>query len=159
MTQDTMFDYAIQILEDEQFVTSELISDPEDSSFNRSRWIHRHKSLKDTVSHLKLVKLGGFTALLNNIREWGVERNITGENRKATADTQFEKLLEEVEELREGLKDNDRSAIIDAIGDITVVLVLLSELCSMKFEHCVQSAYDEIKDRKGNMIDGQFVKN
>ena len=34
----------------------------------------------------------------------------------------------------------------------------ISILLDVDFENCVQSAWDEIKDRKGRMIDGVFVK-
>jgi len=32
-------------------------------------------------------------------------------------------------------------------------------LQSLKIEDCIYSAYDEIKNRKGKMINGTFVKN
>ena len=34
----------------------------------------------------------------------------------------------------------------------------ISILLDINFESCVQAAWDEIKDRKGRMIDGVFVK-
>lgn len=37
-------------------------------------------------------------------------------------------------------------------------LMALSDLYDLPFEKCVESAYQEIKDRKGKMINGQFVK-
>lgn len=39
-----------------------------------------------------------------------------------------------------------------------VCLMALSDLYDLPFEKCVESAYQEIKDRKGKMIKGQFVK-
>lgn len=39
-----------------------------------------------------------------------------------------------------------------------VCLIALSDLYDLPFEKCVESAYKEIKDRKGRMINGQFVK-
>ena len=48
--------------------------------------------------------------------------------------------------------------MIDAIGDCTVVLILLSELLNLKYEYCVETAYEIIAQRKGAMINGQFVK-
>lgn len=39
-----------------------------------------------------------------------------------------------------------------------VCLMALSDLYDLPFEKCVESAYKEIKDRKGKMIKGQFVK-
>ena len=37
-------------------------------------------------------------------------------------------------------------------------LMIISLFEGLRFEDCVQHAYDQIKDRKGKMIDGVFVK-
>ena len=68
------------------------------------------------------------------------------------------KLMEEVGELAEALLENDRAETQDAIGDIMVVLTNLAHMQQMKIEDCVTSAYDQIKDRKGSMVNGTFVK-
>ena len=67
-------------------------------------------------------------------------------------------LMEEVGELAEALLENDRIETQDAIGDIVVVLTNLAHLQQMKIEDCVASAYDQIKNRKGSMVNGTFVK-
>ena len=41
---------------------------------------------------------------------------------------------------------------------MTVVLILLAELAEVRFETCLVAAYDEIKERKGSMQNGQFLK-
>lgn len=97
--------------------------------------------------------------LINAIRTWGEERNIIGDNAKATTQTQFVKLLEEVEELNVAIAVPDHDEIIDAVGDCTVVLILLAELAGVKFEDCLLNAYTVIRDRTGHMsADGLFVK-
>jgi NTP pyrophosphatase (non-canonical NTP hydrolase) len=96
--------------------------------------------------------------LISQVRLWGEEKGITGENGKATPASQFEKLLEEVIEVHDGFEAQDQHAIIDGIGDCTVVLILLAELIGVRFEDCLQAAYDEIKGRTGVMKDGKFVK-
>jgi len=42
---------------------------------------------------------------------------------------------------------------------MVVVLTNLAELEDLKIENCIDSAYDVISKRKGNMINGTFVKN
>jgi hypothetical protein len=49
--------------------------------------------------------------------------------------------------------------LIDAIGDIIVVLTNLAAIEEVKIEDCLNSAYNVIKNRKGKMINGTFVKN
>jgi hypothetical protein len=48
--------------------------------------------------------------------------------------------------------------IIDGIGDAMVVLTILAAQHNVNLEACVAAAWDEIKDRKGRMINGVFVK-
>lgn len=47
---------------------------------------------------------------------------------------------------------------IDAVGDITVVLIGYCMQRNLDFMGCLESAYHEIKDRKGKVINGVFVK-
>lgn len=89
------------------------------------------------------------------IRLWAAEKGIYT---KGDSKTQYIKLLEETGELAKALLNNDKPEIIDAIGDIVVVLTNLAKLEDLKIEDCVQSAYDVIKNRKGKMINGTFVK-
>ena len=63
-----------------------------------------------------------------------------------------------MDELREALLESDREEIIDAIGDITITLMVQSNLQGLDFKECVQSAYDNIKKRNGVMVNGVFVK-
>ena len=80
------------------------------------------------------------------IRLWAAEKGIYA---KGDSKTQYIKLLEETGELAKALLNNDKPEIIDAIGDIVVVLTNLAKLEDLKIEDCVQSAYDVIKSRKG----------
>ena len=103
--------------------------------------------------------------LIDNIRKWAEDRNII---KGSTPIKQHDKLVEEVLELRDAIvelkfcrmQDSSyvRDEIKDAIGDCTVCLINLAAMHDVDFVDCVQSAYDEIKDRKGMMIDGKFVK-
>lgn len=96
--------------------------------------------------------------LVEAVRRWATERRIIGLKAGSTPLAQFDKLLEEVKELDEGLNKEDQHECIDAIGDCTVVLINLAELIGCPFEKCLEAAYAEIRDRKGMMIDGKFVK-
>ena len=89
------------------------------------------------------------------IRFWAAEKGIYA---KGDSKTQQLKLLEEVGELAKALLSKDREETIDAIGDCVVVLTNLAKLEDLKIEDCVVSAYDVIKNRKGKMINGTFVK-
>ena len=90
----------------------------------------------------------------DKIRMWSVDRNL----HTADPTKQALKLGEEFGELFEGLAKGNEDLIKDAIGDIYVVMTILSEQLGFTIEECIALAYDEIKDRKGRMVEGVFVK-
>jgi len=89
------------------------------------------------------------------IRFWAKDRGIYD---KGNSHTQYVKLMEEAGELAAALLNKDMSEIVDAIGDIVVVLTNLAELEGVKIEDCIDVAYNVIARRKGKMINGTFVK-
>jgi len=89
------------------------------------------------------------------IRDWADKRGIYD---KGDPKTQLIKLYEEAGELAQALLKNDRDGIIDAIGDSVVVLTNLAHLLDTDIESCIQSAYDEISNRTGKMVNGTFQK-
>lgn len=93
--------------------------------------------------------------IVDKVIQWGKDRNIVG---GATALAQQGKLEEEVAELREALETNNGLEIVDAIGDSAVVLILMSAILGLRFEDCVAQAYEVIKNRKGKLVDGKFIK-
>lgn len=94
------------------------------------------------------------TELTARIEEWARERGLD----TASPDKQMLKLGEEYGELCQGLAKNNASQVYDSIGDMYVVMVILSMQLGVSVEECVSYAYDEIKDRRGKMVDGVFVK-
>ena len=92
------------------------------------------------------------------VRDWGTTKGIIGANGTGTEKAQTMKLIEEVEELVEANFKNDQDEKIDAIGDCTVVLILLADIIGVSFEDCLESAYQVISKRSGSMVDGTFVK-
>lgn len=96
--------------------------------------------------------------LINCVREWGIAKGLTGPEGKATERGQLFKLLEEVGELQQAIRTNNKGEKIDAIGDCTVVLILLSEIIGISFEECLDAAYQIISKRTGRMENGQFIK-
>ena len=68
------------------------------------------------------------------------------------------KLLEEAGELASGINKDKQDLIIDSIGDTYVVLVILCMQLGLDINDCIKAAYEEIKDRKGKLVNGLFVK-
>jgi len=93
--------------------------------------------------------------LLKDIVNWSAERGIFA---YSTVEKQYEKLQEEMNELKLAIDKRDRTEVKDAVGDCIVVLTNLSHMFGYHLEQCLAHAWSEIKDRKGKMIDGKFVK-
>ena len=89
------------------------------------------------------------------IRTWADERGLYD---KGDTKTQYLKLMEEAGELGRAILKNDQPEIVDAIGDMVVVLTNLSELAGYNIEHCIDEAYNVISKRTGKMVNGTFVK-
>lgn len=88
--------------------------------------------------------------------QWGEARKII---QNSTPKAQCQKTVEEVTELRDAIRMNDREAMKDAYGDILVTLIMGCAIADLDLVECLQHAYDEIKDRKGFLNeDGIFVK-
>lgn len=89
------------------------------------------------------------------IREWA---RVKGIYEKGDSKTQYIKLMEEMGELAMSLLKNDDAEFQDAIGDCVIVLTNLAKLKGYDIEQCINGSYDIIAKRKGQMINGTFVK-
>ena len=84
---------------------------------------------------------------------WHRDRNLIAGSTDAAQHT---KLVEEVKELETNILLSQ--PVIDDIGDCLVVLINIAERNGLNLASCLQHAYEDIKDRKGKMVDGVFVK-
>ena len=89
------------------------------------------------------------------IREWAEERGLYD---NGDTKTQALKLVEEVGETCRAILKGDFEEVVDGIGDCVVVLTNLAELQGVSIEACIDAAYEEIKNRKGKMVNGTYKK-
>jgi NTP pyrophosphatase (non-canonical NTP hydrolase) len=90
---------------------------------------------------------------IDKIKQWHHDRNLI---EGATDKDQFCKLMQEAGELSDSIcKGKDVS---DDIGDMIVVLINIAERNKLSINECLKNSWNDIKDRKGKMIDGIFVK-
>jgi NTP pyrophosphatase (non-canonical NTP hydrolase) len=93
--------------------------------------------------------------LSDKVIEWAYDRGIL---EKENAPKQMLKVLEEVGETAGALLKSNEAGIKDGIGDSFVTLIILARQLGLTPEECLESAWNEIKDRTGKKVDGIFIK-
>lgn len=93
--------------------------------------------------------------LTDNVLEWAADKGLltTGNERN-----QLIKLFEELGELSGAMLKNQEEEVIDALGDIQVVLIILADQLHLDLDDCLESAWNVIKDRTGKKVNGIFIK-
>lgn len=100
-----------------------------------------------------------FEDLITKINHWADERNL----KQADPKIQWMRITEEVGEIRDVLLKPTKftepnAALKDAIGDTLVTIIVLAHQLDLDVTECLGIAYEEIKNRKGKMVNGTFVK-
>ena len=91
--------------------------------------------------------------LVSRVELWHIERNLID---GSTDQAQFVKLIEEAGELAGNIARG--KDLQDDIGDMLVVLINIALRNKYDLYECLEVAWDDIKDRKGKMVDGVFIK-
>jgi NTP pyrophosphatase (non-canonical NTP hydrolase) len=106
--------------------------------------------------------------LINNVFQWGAEKNLHQPDLRP----QFIKLTEELGELAAAIARDNQSEIMDAVGDMLVVLIQLGGSYAVALddeedryrfgpaflEICLDYAWREISLRTGKTVNGTFIK-
>lgn len=100
-----------------------------------------------------------FGDLITKINQWADKRNL----KQADPKIQWMRITEEVGEIRDVLLKptkftEPQMALKDAIGDTLVTIIVLAHQLDLDVTECLSIAYEEIKNRKGKMVNGTFVK-
>ena len=97
-----------------------------------------------------------FDELIENITQWADDKGILVPD---NAPKQSMKIMEELGETMGAiLKGKNTDEVIDGIGDILVTVIILAKQLGLEPTKCLESAWNEIKDRKGKTVNGTFIK-
>lgn len=115
--------------------------------------------LLGSISRLEEPTYDGIPALIDKINHWADDRNL----KQADPKIQWMRITEEVGEIRDVLLKptkftEPQAALKDAIGDTLVTIIVLAHQLDLDVTECLSIAYEEIKNRKGKMVNGTFVK-
>jgi len=86
-----------------------------------------------------------------DVIRWAEARGIIA---NSDSKTQLLKAVSEMGELADAIIKRDRPTIIDSIGDVLVCLIVVGALEDLDLTRCLESAYLQIKDRKGTLLPG-----
>ena len=117
--------------------------------------VELHNKPLNLIGGLTMPDYNKSQMMFNKIRTWAETRGLY---EKGDPMTQYVKLQEEAGELAKALFKDDQPEVIDAIGDMVVVLTNLAHQRGVYIEECIQTAYEVINKRTGKMINGTFVK-
>lgn len=98
----------------------------------------------------------GYRILELEVLRWAEQRGIVPNGKP---EIQLLKTMSELGELADAVAKNDKDKIIDGVGDVVVTLILFCALKDIDLVECLETAYTEIKDRKGKTTAaGLFIK-
>lgn len=89
------------------------------------------------------------------VSEWAKEKGIL---KPENANKQYMKFQEEAGELSAAITKEDREKLIDSFGDVQVTLIILAAQLGVDYEASLETAYNVIKDRTGELHNGAFIK-
>ena len=137
--------------------TQWIIDNAVTSMYNDKRCYVYNKAFANFITIISKPKVCSKKPLkmFENIRDWARTRGLYD---KGDTMTQYVKLQEEAGELAKALLKDDQPEVIDAIGDMVVVLTNLAHQRGVHIETCIAEAYKVISKRTGKMINGTFVK-
>lgn len=161
-----------QLRKSKGMTQSELVKEIKVSEKTISRWEKEETLMKANKTQLLAKHFGvsvgyllgydsdnTFSDLIDKVNEWADKRGL----KQADPKIQWMRVTEEVGEIRDVLLKPTKftepnAALKDAIGDTLVTIIVLAHQLDLDVTECLSIAYDEIKNRKGKMVNGTFVK-
>lgn len=161
-----------QLRKSKGMTQSELVKEIKVSEKTISRWEKEETLMKANKAQLLAKHFGvsvgyllgydsdnTFSDLIDKINHWADSRGL----KQADPNIQWMRITEEVGEIRDVLLKptkftEPQAALKDAIGDTLVTIIVLAHQLDLDVTECLGIAYEEIKNRKGKMVNGTFVK-
>jgi len=97
-----------------------------------------------------------FEELNTLVEQWASDRGIIA---FSSPSAQLLKTVSELGELADATIKLDSHEIVDGIGDVLVTLIIYAKMQGLTLTECLEAAYAEIKDRRGQLLPtGVFAK-
>ena len=92
--------------------------------------------------------------LIKKVEWWSRDRDL----HKGNSDKQLLKLFEEAGEVAEAYNKGYADELKIELGDVLVTLIVFAQQQDIDLHECLELAYDKIANRKGELVDGVYIK-
>ena len=92
--------------------------------------------------------------LIKKVEWWSRDREL----HKSNSDKQLLKLFEEAGEVAEAYNKGYTDELKIELGDVLVTLIIFAQQQGFDLHECLELAYDKIANRKGELVDGVYIK-
>lgn len=110
--------------------------------------------MNNKLNQVKSENNDDLNQLVKQVEEWSINKNL----HLSRPDRQALKFYEEAGEIAAALSRGNKEALKDGIGDTIVTLIILAQQYGWSLFECLAYVYDEIKERKGKIVNGTFIK-
>ena len=92
--------------------------------------------------------------LIKKVEWWSRDREL----HKSNSDKQLLKVSEEVAEVIQAYLKGHQTDMKLELGDVLVTLIIFAQQQDIDLHECLELAYDKIANRKGELVDGVYIK-
>lgn len=92
--------------------------------------------------------------IIISVQLWAEEKGLLDADPKA----QLLKILEELGEVTQAYTRNLREELEMELGDLLITIIIFAQQNGIDLEEALKVAYEKINGRKGEMVNGLFIK-
>lgn len=92
--------------------------------------------------------------LIIAVQLWAEEKGLHLANPIA----QLAKIMEELGEVAQAYTRNQKEQLKMELGDLLITIIIFAQQNGIELEEALKVAYEKINGRKGEMVDGLFIK-
>lgn len=117
---------------------------------------HLQEELFDASLYIeKLISKPNYENLQPQVANWFNDKGLIN---KDNSTKQLCKVIEELGELSSAILKENKEEELDSFGDVFITLIGLAEMREVNLLECLEMAFNVIKNRKGIVKNGTFVK-
>lgn len=93
-------------------------------------------------------------SLIKSVQLWAKEKGLAEANPSA----QYMKISEELGEVAQAYTRKQADELKMELGDLLITIIIFALQNGIELDDALAIAYDKVKDRLGEMVDGVFIK-